>query len=100
MMKNIFTLVGFHRPDLATAKYSYRNYLFPYETDYIYLIIKDNLALHPGLVRIFWVRRHGREAVMKKIVLIIIVLLVAANSWAVVVTGSGTTKEEAIGNGY
>jgi len=36
---------------------------------------------------------------MKKIVLIIIVLLVAANSWAVVVTGSGTTKEEAIGNG-
>jgi len=99
MMKNIFTLVGFHRPDLATAKYSYRNYLFPYETDYIYLIIKDNLALHPGLVRIFWVRRHGREAVMKKIVLIIIVLLVAANSWAVVVTGSGTTKEEAIGNG-
>jgi hypothetical protein len=53
MMENIFTLVGFHRPDLATAKYSYRNYLFPYKTDYIYLIIKDNLALHPGLVRIF-----------------------------------------------
>lgn len=53
MMENIFTLVGFHRPALAAAKYSYRNYLFPYKTDYIYLIIKDNLALHPGLVRIF-----------------------------------------------
>ncbi len=36
---------------------------------------------------------------MKKIVLIIIVLLIASNSWAVVVTGSGSTKEEAIGNG-
>ncbi len=36
---------------------------------------------------------------MKKIVLIIIVLLIAANAWAVVVTGSGSTKEEAIGNG-
>ena len=36
---------------------------------------------------------------MKKIVLIIIVLLIAANSWAVVVTGSGSTKEEAINNG-
>ena len=31
--------------------------------------------------------------------MIIIVLLMAANSWAVVVTGSGTTKEEAINNG-
>jgi hypothetical protein len=36
---------------------------------------------------------------MKKIVLIIIVLLIAANSWAVMVTGSGSTKEEAINNG-
>ncbi len=36
---------------------------------------------------------------MKKIVLIIIVLLVAANAWAVVVTGSGSTKEEAVNNG-
>ena len=98
-MKNIFASVGFHRPALAAAKYSYRNYLFPYKTDYIYWIIKDNLALHPGLVRIFWVPRHAREAVMKKIVLIIIVLLIASNSWAVVVTGSGSTKEEAIGNG-
>lgn len=36
---------------------------------------------------------------MKKIVLIIMVLLMASNSWAVIVTGSGSTKEEAIGNG-
>jgi hypothetical protein len=61
MMKNIFASVRFHRPALAAAKYSYRNYLFPYKTDYIYLIIKDNLDLHPGLVRVFWVRRHGRR---------------------------------------
>ena len=37
---------------------------------------------------------------MKKILtMIIIALLIAANSWAVVVTGSGTTKEAAINNG-
>ena len=37
---------------------------------------------------------------MNKIVpMIIMVLLLTANSWAVVVTGSGTTKEEAINNG-
>jgi len=37
---------------------------------------------------------------MKKILTITIMwLLIAANSWAVVVTGSGTTKEEAINNG-
>ena len=37
---------------------------------------------------------------MKKILpMTIIGLLIAANSWAVVVTGSGTTKEESINNG-
>ncbi|MFZ4439955.1 MAG: DUF1566 domain-containing protein [Syntrophales bacterium] len=37
---------------------------------------------------------------MKKILpMTIIGLLIAANSWAVVVTGSGTTKEDAINNG-
>ena len=37
---------------------------------------------------------------MNKIVpMIIMTLLLTANSWAVVVTGSGTTKEEAINNG-
>ena len=37
---------------------------------------------------------------MKKIcAMVIIGLLIAANSWAVVVTGSGQTKEEAINNG-
>jgi hypothetical protein len=37
---------------------------------------------------------------MKKILAMIIIgLLIAVNSWAVVVTGSGMTKEEAINNG-
>jgi len=37
---------------------------------------------------------------LNKIVsMIIMSLLLTANSWAVVVTGSGTTKEEAINNG-
>jgi len=37
---------------------------------------------------------------MKKIfAMVIIVLLIAANSWAVIVTGSGITKEEAINSG-
>jgi len=36
---------------------------------------------------------------VKKIVLIIIILLIASNSWAVIITGTGTTKEEAISNG-
>lgn len=37
---------------------------------------------------------------MKKILaMVIITLLIAANSWAVVVTGTGTTKDEAINNG-
>ncbi len=35
----------------------------------------------------------------KIIVMVIIGLLIAANSWAVIVTGSGQTKEEAINNG-
>ncbi len=34
-----------------------------------------------------------------KIIVLIIILLIASNSWAVVVTGNGTTKEEAISNG-
>ena len=37
---------------------------------------------------------------MKKIIVMVIIgLLITANSWAVVVTGTGTTKEEAINNG-
>ncbi len=36
---------------------------------------------------------------MKKLLVVIMMLLITSNAWAVVVTGSGTTKDEAIGNG-
>jgi len=37
--------------------------------------------------------------VMKKLMLLILFLLLTTNSWAVIITGTGITKEEAINNG-
>jgi len=85
MMKNFFALVRFHWPALAAAKYSYKNNIFPYKIDYIYLIILFIFTFSRGscILSINKKFLHTRMRIMtiKKVIIILTVIALLILGW-------------------